>query len=376
MAWIDPIYSKSGPTRYRLLDRIAGKKTVVIKNLGVHKPLAIKTCVHYEEAIAMGFIFTPPITVADIENFLKAKREGLDAPAIDRRITIEEMLDLYAKHHGPSLKGGVNARYGSPYYNFTKRLILFRRFWAGKHADEIHKFDVRDFLAQYSNVGTQMKYLGALGHLFRSFYDWNEENILGFQVRLPRHNPASKWRKEMKPSQKRELPDTRVLSPEEWQEFRTHLKPRTLAICEMAIYRVLRKADIREHGPQQISNGYIQGLQQKTGEAFRIPVLAHQPVKYDFTNFKRDFLAAQRAAGMDWPAKDPRHFSFKDLRRTGAMWAYRAKKDLAGVTAMLAHQEYKTTKRYLNITQADTLSITAALDQIAGGPSVKTKKSG
>jgi integrase len=363
MSWVD-----KDQNSWRLREKRDGKNITIVKNLGIYKELALITLGRYKKALAMGFTFRPPIAVADIENFISAKERGLDAPAIDRRLTIDEMLNIYEKQHGPSVKGGINPQYGSTYYNFQKRLILFRRFWPNKYVDEIHKYEIRDFLAQYPNVGTQMRYLGTLGHMFRSFYDWNEDNVLGFQVRLPKQNPAARWRKEMKPAQKRDLPDARVLTPEEWERFRQHLKPRTLAICEMALYRVLRKADIKKFAPQQVVNGYIQGLQQKTGGAFSIPVLSGQPQKYDFKNFKREFLAAQKAAGMDWPASHKLHFSFKDLRRTGAMWAYRRTKDLAGVSAMLGHEGYKTTKKYLNITQADTLSITKELDKIAGGP--------
>lgn len=363
MAWTDK------RKNFRLRDRIGGKNVTVVRNLGVWKGAADNWLVEYKKALSQGFTFTPPITVAHIENFLKAKKEGLDSPDMARRIPIEEMVDLYIKHQGPSVKGGIQLGRGSsrtPYYNFCCRMNQIKKVWAGKWSDEITKLDVRDYLARYTSVGTHMKILGTAGHLFRSLYDWNEEgNILPFKVRLPQHNPVSKWRKEMKPAQKRELPDTRVLSPEEWAQFRPHLKVRTRAICEIALKRFLRMADIKTISQLKIVHGQIRGLQEKTGEAFSVPVLADQPTGYDFTNFKREFLAAQVAAKMNWPPNHPLHFSVKDLRRTGATWAYNETKDLVGISEMLGHRNIKTTIRYLNITHADKARIAKAVDKIA-----------
>lgn len=363
MAWIDK------RKNFRLRDRINGEITTVVHNLGTWRGVAEDWLVQYRKAVGMGFTFTPPIVVADIENFLKAKKEGLDSPDQSRRIPIEDMVELYIKHQGPSVKGGIKTGLGSSrsaYYNFCVRARQMKLVWAGKWSDEISKLDVRDWLAKYTSVGTHMKILGTAGHMFRSFADWNEEgNILPFKVRLPAHNPVSKWRKEMKPAQKRELPDTRVLSPQEWAQFRPHLKPRTLAICQLTLKRFLRMADIRAISQLKIVKGIIQGLQEKTGDAYSVPVLSDQPTKYDFTNFKREFLAAQVAAGMDWPADHPLHFSVKDLRRTGARWAYDETKDLVGISAMLGHRNIKTTIRYLNITDVDKVRIAKAVDKIA-----------
>jgi len=369
VAWIDK------RKNYRLRDRIGGKNVTIVRNLGVWKGAADNWLVEYKKALAQGFTFTPPIVVADIENFLKARRDGLDAPDMARRIPMEEMVDLYVQHHGPSVKGfkeyheakaNGHGKSRTAYYGFCCQMNQIKRWWAGKMSDEISKLDVRDVLAGYTSVGSHMKLLGRIGRLFRAFAEWNEEgNILPFKVRLPAHNPATKWRKEMKPAQKRELPDTRVLSPEEWTHFRKFLKSRTLAICEIALKRFLRIADIRKISQLKIVQGQIRGLQEKTGEAFSVPVLAEQPTGYDFTNFKREFHAAQVAAGMDWPADHPLHFSVKDLRRTGATWAYIETKDLVGVSEMLGHRNIKTTIRYLNITHADKARIARAVDKIA-----------
>jgi integrase len=90
-----------------------------------------------------------------------------------------------------------------------------------------------------------------------------------------------------------------------------------------------------------------------------------QPTRYDFTNFKREFHAAQVAVGMDYPTGHPLHFTIKDLRRTGATWAWRETKDLASISAMLGHKNWSTTKRYLHITDADTAKIAAVMDRLS-----------
>ncbi len=114
-----------------------------------------------------------------------------------------------------------------------------------------------------------------------------------------------------------------------------------------------------------IKGEIIEGLQQKTGEKFTIPVLAHQPESYDFTNFEREFHTAQVEAGMEHATNHPMHFTVRDLRRTGATWAYQKTKDLVGISKMLGHTKISTTIRYLNIDDADKSRIAKAVDEMA-----------
>jgi len=79
-----------------------------------------------------------------------------------------------------------------------------------------------------------------------------------------------------------------------------------------------------------------------------------------------DFKKAQVASEMDWPADDKRHFSPKDLRRTGATWAWRAHpEDLLKISAMLGHKKLSTTQRYLRIRLVDVQSVADTMDAMA-----------
>ena len=364
MSWIERD-SKNSP--YKLRERIDGKKTTIIKNVSRWREIAMIAKVNFDKAVGMGFIFTPPITVADVEGFLKAKSEGKEYDIGARKLSIEEMCDLYMKLHGPSLKGGANPHYSTPYYGLTKRMKQVKAFWGGKYADEIGKLNVRDYLAQFNTVGTRIRHLVVLGHIFRSFEDWNEEKIpeLNGPLRLPKHNPAKLWRKQMKSHEKLELPDTRVLTYEEWSKLWRHLTPRSRAICEVALQRFLRKADIKKISHASIVNGQIKGVQQKTGGEFSVPIIGSHSQKYDFTNFEREFERAQEAAGLLFPPDHPLHFSLKDLRRTGATWYYNRTKDLRRVQKMLGHRKLSTTERYLHISDVDIAEVARTMDALA-----------
>jgi integrase len=284
----------------------------------------------------------------------------------EHRMMVEEMIDTFLKIHGPSLKGGISEASRSQYRLLRSQLDQVKKAWAGKFSDTITKYDVRDFLSKYDNVGTVMKYLGILTTMFKKFEEWNEDgNILKVRVKLPKHNPATKWRKEMKPHQKKELPRTRVLSPSEWGKFKLHLSSRARNICEIALRRFLRLSDIKQISYLSIKGDIIEGIQSKTGEKFTIPTMGSQPVSYDFTNFKREFKKAQVAAGMDYPIIHPLHFTSRDLRRTGSTWAYKLTKDLVGISKMLGHRKITTTIRYLNIDDTDKLAIAQAVDELS-----------
>jgi len=352
---------------YRLRDFIDKKNVTVIRNLGIWKDYANVWKVDYDKARAQGFTWTKlPIEKETIKTFLDAKKAGLEFTAGHKRIPIEEMCDLYAQHHGPSLKGGVNHHWKAPYKNLLYRLNVVRRRWAGKFSDEPTPHDVRDYIALDKTIATKLKSMATLGHMFNAFKEWNAiENELPFKVKLPAVNPVPVWKKKISPSAKRANVDKRVLEPSEWTTFRKYLTARCRAICEIALRRFLRLKDIEEISHLSFKQGFIDGLQAKTGEPYSVPMLDQQPQRYDFTNFKREFHAAQVAAEMDKPVDHPLHFSPKDLRRTGATWAYRKTKDLVGISKMLGHKRITTTIRYLNIDEADKTAIAFAVDTIA-----------
>ncbi len=323
------------------------KRVIVVKNAGMWSPIANARLVEYEKQKAAG---TAILTRA-------------------QSLPVEKICDLYHHHHGPSLKGGKSELHNSPYYNLGRRLAVIKRAWTGKPYESISKYDVRDFLTRFATVATCMKYIATLTHMHRSLQDWNEDpNILAIPVKLPPYNPASKWRREMKSTQKKQLARRRVLTREEWDAFKIHLSARARAICEIALRRFLRTTDIEQISRLAIQNGMIEGLQEKTGEKFSVPVLGTQPVRYDFTNFRKEFEAAQIAAGMNYPKEHPLHFTPRDLRRTGATWVYGTRKDLKGISAMLGHTSTKTTELYLNIEDADKISIAQAMDALVDAP--------
>ncbi len=100
--------------------------------------------------------------------------------------------------------------------------------------------------------------------------------------------------------------------------------------------------------------------------------MSNQPTSYDFTNFKREFKAALVAAGMDYPVEHPLHFTVRDLRRTGATWAYHKTKDLRSIQKMLGHTKMSTTERYLNVSEENLHRIAQVVDEIADSHSVRS----
>lgn len=341
MAWIDK------RKQYRVRDRVGGKIITVVKDAGIWKDIANARLTEYEKSVAAG----------DGNAILAA-----------RHVPIEEGCDTFFNHHSPGLtfKSARDLRY---------RLERIKRIWTGKVLDDITKYDVRDLLARYRSVGDRLKYLRALTTLFNRFEEWNEDGkLLGFIAKMPAKNPAKKWRKEMKPNQKKEHPRWRVLSLQEWEKFRPHLTPRALAICELTLRRFLRTTDIKQISHLSIVGDEIRGLQKKTGEPYLIPTLDKQPKKYDFTNFRDEFLQAQIAADMNFPVDHPLHFNIRDLRRTGATWAYRKTKDIKTISKMLGHTNTKTTERYLHIDEVDRRSVADAIDEYIGGAPVEQTK--
>lgn len=367
MAWLDEYKAQDGTRRIRLLDRIDGKQVTIVRDLGRYPAFAEDVKAHYRRAKTMGLVFKPPIEVSDIEGFLKSKSEGRDYEIGFRRITIEEMCDLNLRLHGPSLKGGVSDHYKSAYHGFRLRMEQIKRAWAGRFGDEISKLDVRDYLLQFKTNGTKLRNLNVIGKMFKNFEDWNEEELIDIKgpVRLPKFNPAKKWREAMLPKEKLELPDQRVISRTEWENLIRNSDKRIIPILEVSLQRFLRLSDIKKITYRSISNGFIKGLQEKTGNEFSVPMMANHSKEYDFTNFTRLFREAQERAGLLYPPEHPLHFSLKDLRRTGATWYYNKTGNLRKVQRMLGHKKLSTTERYLHITEEDLNEVAEVMDELA-----------
>lgn len=355
--------------KYRLRDKMDGKIFTVERDLGTWQIPAEDAQTAYEKAVRYGFVpdRKSKKNMVAVRAFLQAKEKGTDPKSAAQAVPIEVMCDVYLKNHGPSLKGGFSLHYHSNYYKLMCRLNKIKRAWAGKQSDGITTLDVRDFLATFRTVGSRMKYLRTITNMFKLIPLWNlEEGILDPKIKTPTFNPGPKWRAQMQPGEKRELPDTRVLSVEEWDHFKKHLKLRTFQICEMALNRFLRQADIKALCDKNDHTDVLQGIQQKTGDRYKVPKLSRHPMSYDFTNFRTDFAEAQVKAGMWYPTNHPLHFTFRSLRRTGATWAWRETRDLVSIQKMLGHRSIETTRLYLGIDESDILKIAGVMDRLSG----------
>lgn len=363
-----------GGARYRLRDRIDGKMVPIIYDLGIYKEVAEDWRKKFDEAVYRGFRFTPPITITQLKDYLEASRAGLDTGA--RSIPIEELCDLWLEHHGPTLKDGVSTHYASAYMGLKGRLGLLKRAWKGRLAHTISYYDVGTFLAPYAEAGTKLRYIGCFGAMFKGVASWNRlGNILPYKVHIPSYNPFTEYRAQLPPAQKLERPRERVLEPHEWDQFKRHLTPRARAICETNLRRFLRRKDIKGISGAH-SNDHLVGIQQKTGLPFKVPSIKGGPDSYDFTNFPGEFKNAQIRAEMNWPKGHPLHFTFRDLRRTGATWALRAGERIEYISAMLGHRKISTTQRYLRIDVKDLTGVAEAVDRVANahrGPIKKLK---
>jgi integrase len=328
MAWLEK------RKKYRIRDWVDGKKVTVVPDVGIWKEIAQKRLTEYREKHANG-----------------------GKPFSARSLTMPRACDVFFAKHSPSLKP-------STAYDMKCRLDVIKRLWETKILDGITEYDVRDLLLRFKTTGTRLKYLRTLTTLFKLFIRNNkkEGKILDYMVNAPAENPASEWRREMEPHEKKELPKKRVLSPQEWHTFRPALTRRAGAICEIALGRFLRRGDIKQICRQNIRGDMIEGVQTKTGEPYIVPVLEKQPIKYDFTNFRKEFQQAQIKAGMNHQRDCPLHFTMRDLRRTGATWYYNETKDLVGVSKMLGHTNLQTTRRYLNIDETDLRAIARVMD--------------
>lgn len=356
--------------RWRLREETDGKRLTVVDDLGIWKDPAHLAKVDYKKARARGFVrdLTSTDVMRDVRIFLKAYDGDQTITAGGREITMTQFCDLYHEHHGPSLKGGVSKHWRSPFKTLGYMLGVVKRSKLGaKIVSTVNRFDVRDFLSQFETIGTRMRYLAILIHMFNSADEWNEEKIVNPPISLPAQNPAKKWRSKMKSADKRCQIDKRVLSHEEWAKFKPHLTKRALAISEVTLRRFLRLADIKQISHLKIKDGMIEGLQEKTGEPFSVPILESHPSHYDFTNFRKEFHAAQVAVGMDYPKGHPLYFTPRTLRRTGATWAWLKTRDLVGISKMLGHSRIETTIRYLNIDKKDLTAIAQAVDKMASG---------
>jgi integrase len=287
---------------------------------------------------------------------------------IEHRMTVDEACATFEELHAPSLKTRPDcAPSEQPAYNLKCRLNVIKAAWPGRFFDSITPLEVRDFLNRFDTVGTRMKYLGTLTKMFNSFVEWNEDGELKVPVKLPKHNPAKRWRGKMETKDKTELPRNRVLTEQEWNALKQHMTDRCRQVCEVWLFQFLNMADIKQIHRMTVKGQLIEGVREKSGMRYQVPMLDGRPEKYDTTNFEREFHAALVAAKMDYPKDHAMHLTPRDLRRTGATWYYRKAKDngaLEKLRRMLGHSKISTTIRYLGLDDSDMAEAAQVMQDI------------
>ena len=176
--------------------------------------------------------------------------------------------------------------------------------------------------------------------------EWNRLGVIS-PIRLPSENPASVVRK----ANERSFSRKRVLAVEEFDRL---MKTGTIAVrrvCLAAVHSTLRLKDIKflTRKNVNLATNQLEGIQAKTGKAYKVPITpvmqtlidtADGDRLFDFTNFRKQFEAARKAANI----KD---FQFRDLRRTGARTLLKSGIDLATVSKYLGHASLAMTERYV-----------------------------
>jgi integrase len=270
-----------------------------------------------------------------------------------RRITVEQACDIYWQLHGqhrPSQRG------------FRTSLKHIREAWGARYFDEITHEDVeryRTAAEQKRAPSTVNREHTIIIHMPRVFRRWIATKQIK-PVLLP-DNPGSLVSKAPESQHRR----TRVLLIEEFERLQQCNSAQARFVCELAVTTLLRKKDLElltrdNYNPITRT---LSGIQTKTvvpgrskGRRYCIPIedpeleariLAAEGYLLDFTNFRRQFEAAVKAANL----KD---FVFKDLRRTGATWLYKKGMDIKTISLLLGHASTQMTETYLGIVDGHT----------------------
>lgn len=252
---------------------------------------------------------------------LRAATNTYQPEGLERRITIAEACSMFERLHGPSLK--------SPLKPFVDRIA---EEWSGRYLDSITPLDIRDFRAKFKNPCSANRYHAVVSSMYNRLEEWSEDGTIP-KIKLPAKNPGEKWPK----ADDRPYIRTRVLSPEEWDRFMVCAPERLKRTCEWLLVSSLRRGDAKK--------GAVAGIQGKTGRRFDTGAPA--PEALDWTNFRKEFRAACKAANV----KDLRPH---DLRRTGPSWMMKKGVPLPVLQKILGHASIMTTMRYLNVNQDDT----------------------
>ncbi len=294
----------------------------------------------------------------------RIKRNEDIAKDWEGEVTISEACETYW-HMFASKKGGK-----TPWRPMLDRI---KQFMGSRLLHTVTHEDVEDFLHWLRNTKFSQerfkntepytlsansinKHHATLTSLFKKIRFWVEVGKIK-PVKLPKQaNPGSLVQKNTAAENTR----IRVLSYEEYERLIQNSTPALRAICDAAIFTLLRKKDLMHLHEKQATESRLAGIQFKTGKGFEIANIGRFIGKLDFTNFRRSLASAAKKAHI----KD---FQFRDLRRTGATWLFRKTNDLGLVQKRLGHASPAMTKKYLGIMLDDDIRASEVLGSILSG---------
>jgi len=305
---------------------------------------------------------TQPQVIDDAIILLNRLREKVrlgisDVGERHQRITIEQACEIYWKLHAVTLKAPRQQKY---YLGYLKK------FFAGRHLDTITYVDVQRYRAIREKTvkpSTVNKEHAVITSLFNKMKEWKRMGAIK-PVRLPEDNPGSLVKK----ANERGYARKRVLSVEEFDRLMETAPLKIKRICLGAINTTLRKCDLEDLTKANViwETNVLEGTQSKTGKPYCVPInkitkklieTADGHKIFDFTNFRRAFVATQKRAGIDY-------FQFRDLRRTGSRWMIKKGVDLATVSEILGHASITTTQAYVGTVRDDRQKAVEALGTI------------
>jgi integrase len=264
----------------------------------------------------------------------------------DRRITAEQAADIFWELHASQLKSAYTTRFS---------LNNFKRFFAGRYIDDITSVDMQKYRTERLrsvSPSSVNKERTVFVTLFNKLKEWKRNKAIS-NVKLPEENPAS----EMTRANETIYSRKRVLSEEEFNKLLECASPNLQGVLRAAVHTTLRKKDLKALTRDNVNEAtnQLEGVQAKTGKPFEIPInsvvrrlIEEAPGRrlLDFTNFRKDFEAAKKQAGID-------NLQFKDLRRTGARMMLKKGVDIATVSSYLGHASIRMTQIYVPPSQAD-----------------------
>ena len=291
-----------------------------------------------------------------LQILLDMRMGQLEVTKLAQEATIEQACDAFMQLHGNNL---------SSRYVFS---ITFRRLCAlfpGRNVSTFSFTEVEHYREVRKNDGAPDSSINREHTCITSLFNKLRRGVATKKIepiKLPVDNPGALVHKQCETKYVRK----RVLSREEYERLLHCVTPRVKAIIQAAIYSLLRLKDLRK--PQGAHNDATEVLtltQAKTGKAvwFNISEQDYRSIlgTLDFTNFRKEFEEGVARAHLE-------NFTFRDLRRTGATWLYKATGDKKLVSDRLGHATIEMTERYLGIQSEDRTQASKIMKDLAFRP--------